>query len=146
MWLLCITRILLCYILHALLAEVGRKMNLRGYRNIVLYTAMKSTQVAISKSVHTIVLIVASLVVAVIPRLGVLVVALLAVLRITAITPLAALVVVVVLVPRLVIPASILWELLARLERLGPRLERTCARAERGLLGVVVQVHLLGLS
>ena len=97
------------------------------------------------KKIHTIILIVAALVVATIP-LGILIVALLTILRITTIPSLAALRVVIILIPRLVIPSPVLWKLLTRLERLGARLEGTCARAEGGLLRVVVQVHLLGLS
>jgi hypothetical protein len=105
---------------------------------------------------HTIILIVPTLVVAIVPALGVLVVVvvvalLLTILRIPAISSLAALltIVVLVLVSWLLIASSssILGELLPGLERMGSWLEGTCARAERGLLlRVVVQVHLLGLS
>lgn len=98
------------------------------------------------RELPTVILIVTTLVVTIITTLGILVViALLAVLRIPAISSLSSLLVVVVLVPRLIVPPSILLELLARLERLGSGLERTCARAERGLLRVVIQIHLLGL-
>jgi hypothetical protein len=90
-------------------------------------------------------LVVATLIVASIPALLVLVVALLAVLRIATVTPLGCLVI-VVLICRLIETPSVWLERLAGLERLCARLERVCARAERALLRSAVEVHLLSLS
>jgi hypothetical protein len=103
----------------------------------------------VNEKIFTVCLVVATLVIArIIAPLCVLAVALLTlltVLRIATVASLGALVI-VILICRLVVPASVLWELLAGLEGLGSWLERVCARAKRGLLRVVVQVHLLCLS